>query len=243
MDPSVFSSNWTTSVSASAGRSEEEILRADGETVREFTVDEQSAGLSIGYRLTPQLNVRTRLGVSAWRVDEFTSGLDDDEIDDGSYLEPQIGVEYEKTRPIDVLLVGPSASASGRYVTLDDGWEVSARAGWAFPLFETHRVRLLGSGGYGEMPAIAETGVSARDGFRTLPYQAVTADRWASGAMFYDLPVLSADWGALVLSHYWELGTYETEIAVTTAVLRPWRWIPRVHPTGGDSCDRPRYRV
>jgi hypothetical protein len=62
------------------------------------------------------------------------------------------------------------------------------------------------------MPAIAETGVSARDGFRTLPYQAATADRWVSGAAFYDLPVISADWGALVLSHYWEVGTYETEI-------------------------------
>jgi hypothetical protein len=210
-DPSVFSSNWTASLSAAAGRSEEETLRPDGETVRAFTVNQQSAGLGIGYRLTPELNVRTRLGVSTWRVDEFTPGLDDEEIEDGSYLEPQIGVNYEKTRPIDVLLVGPSVSAAARYVTLDDGWEVSARAGWALPVFETHRVRILGSGGYGEMPAIAETGVSARDGFRTLPYQATTADRWASGSLFYDLPVMSAGWGALVLSHYWEAGAYETE--------------------------------
>jgi hypothetical protein len=43
------------------------------------------------------------------------------------------------------------------------------------------------------------------------PYNAVTADRWGSGAVLYDLPVLSGGWGALVISHYWEAGAYTND--------------------------------
>jgi hypothetical protein len=211
-DPSVFRSQFSTSLSAAIGTDDVETVRPDGEEIRSYSVDSQTAGFGVGYRLTPQLQVRTRLGVARWSIDDFDAGLDDDEIEDGSYLEPQVTLGYERTRPIDVLLVGPTASVDARWVTLEQGWEVSGRASIGVPLFQTHRVRVMTSGGYGSMPAIAESPISARDGFRTLPYQQTLADRWVSGAVFYDLPVVSADWGAFVLSHYWEGGGYDTDV-------------------------------
>lgn len=62
------------------------------------------------------------------------------------------------------------------------------------------------------MPAIAEFSTSDRDGYRTLPYQATTADTWGSAAIAYDLPIFKTSWGTGVISHYWEAGMYATEI-------------------------------
>ncbi|MFP4211502.1 MAG: hypothetical protein ACLFR8_09685 [Alkalispirochaeta sp.] len=211
-DPAIFGSRWSGTLSTAVGRSDEETLRPDGERIRAYTTDRQSAGLGIGYRIIEGLRTDARLGVTRWTVTDYSPGLDTEPLDDGSYLEPELRIEYEDTRPVDVLLVGPTAGLAARWVTIDDGWEITANAGWAVPVFTTHRLRVLASGGYGAMPVIAETPISARDGYRTLPYQATNADRWGSTAMLYDLPVVSADWGAFVLSGYWEYGAYDTEI-------------------------------
>lgn len=220
-DPSVFRSRFSSSLSAAVGADEVETVRPDGEEIRTYSIESQNVGLGVGYSLTPQLQVRTRLGAARWTIDDFDPGLDDEEIDDGTYLEPQVTLGYERTRPIDILLVGPEASIDARWITLDQGWEVSGRASLGVPVFDTHRMRFMSSGGYGSMPSIAESPISARDGFRTLPYQQTLADRWVSGAVFYDLPVVSADWGALVLSHYWEGGGYDTDVVTPQAFFGP----------------------
>lgn len=211
-DPSLFGSSWSTSISASAGKSDQEILRADGERVRKYTLAGESAGLGVGYGITQDLRISGRLGVSSRRISDFRPGLDETEIEDASLLEPQIGIGYDGTRPVDVLLVGPMVFLGASWTAPERGWNVRSDFSWGAALFGTHRIRLIGSAGYGEMPVTAEASVSARDGFRTLPYQAATADRWSGGAVLYDLPVVSADWGAFVLSHYWEGGVYETEV-------------------------------
>ena len=211
-DPSLFGSSWSASVSAAAGTGEVETLTGDETRVRAYSLTQQSAGIGIGYRLSPELRIASRLGFTAWEIADFVAGIDPQAPEEGSYLEPQISVEYDNTRPLDVLLVGPEARLAARWVTLEEGSEISGRAVWGIPLPAESRVRLIGSGGYGSMPVIAESPISSRDGYRTLPYQATRADRYGSAAVFYDLPVLSADWGALVLSHFWEGGLYETEI-------------------------------
>jgi Surface antigen variable number repeat len=212
LDPSLFGSNWSLSLSTGSGTAETENLRPDGELVRKLNLTQQNAAFGIGYRLSPEVRARMRLAVATWQIDEFTPGLDTTEIEDGNYIEPAIQLRYDATRPLDVLLVGPEAEISARGVSSQGGWEVSGRGSFSFPLFKNHRLRLAGSGGYGEMPPLAEQQISGRDGYRTLPYQAVSADRWSSAAVFYDLPVASAGWGALVLSQYWEGGIYDTEV-------------------------------
>lgn len=212
VDPSVFRSRFRSTTSASFGTSDIETVRPDDELIRSYSVEQLSAGFGLGYKLTPELTIGTRLGVARWRIDDFEPGLDTEEIDDGSYLEPEVSIEYERTRPIDVLLFGPEASIDARWLTIEGGWEIRSRTQFSVPVFETHRLRMLASGGYGSMPVIGESSVSARDGFRTLPYQKTNADEWISGALLYDFPVLSRNWGALVLSHYWEGGVYDTEV-------------------------------
>lgn len=158
----------------------------------------------MGYNFTRRFSVSGGVGYERWEI------LSGDDMEDGQLWEPEITARYDATRPVDVLRVGPSARLGARTVTYQSGWEVSANAEWAFPVATTHRVRLIGSGAVGEMPTIAEEVISG-DGYRTLPFQAVAADRWGSVSTTYDLPILSAGWGALVLSHFWELGSYTND--------------------------------
>lgn len=203
-DPSIFGSSWSASLSAGTGRNDTERLLPDETLLRSFEYDQQRLGVNLGYNITRRAKIGARLGYERW---EIISG---ESLEDVQFLEPSLSVEYDGTRPLDVLRVGPQARVSGRTVTHHSGWEVAARGEWAFPVATTHRFRLVGSGAIGEMPTVAERVISG-DGYRTLPFQAVSADTWGSTSAIYDLPLMSADWGALVLSHFWEFGGYTNE--------------------------------
>lgn len=211
VDPSVRGSRWSLSTSTSTGRDDTEALLSDGTVVRRYEFDQTSAGLGVGYRIHPDLNLRTRLGLTSFRLIDYEAGLDGLEPGDTIYLEPGIQIEYDRTVPLDVLRRGFAADAAYRYVTEENGWEFRARATYNFGIAGYQRLRLLTSGGIGAMPAIAESDISSSDGYRTVPYQATRADSWGSGAIAYDLPVLRGGWGALVLSHYWEAGTWDAD--------------------------------
>ncbi|MFW5826905.1 MAG: POTRA domain-containing protein [Alkalispirochaeta sp.] len=203
-DPSVLGSQWTTGLSAGLGRNEEERELPDGTVLRSFEYDQQRLSATVGYNFTRRFSVSGGIGYERW---ELISG---DDLEDGQLWEPAVTTRYNATRPVDVLRVGPTAQLGARTVTYQSGWEVSADAEWAVPVATTHRVRLTASGGIGDMPTVAEAVLSG-DGYRTLPFQSVAADRWGSVSTTYDLPVLSAGWGALVLSHFWELGNYTND--------------------------------
>jgi outer membrane protein assembly factor BamA len=210
-DPSVFGSSWSTSLSAATGRSGDSRERPDGVVLREYELDRRSVGFGIGYGFTPDLRVRTSVRYETWTIRTDVPRAGQTPLEDDSFFEPGVSVSWDGTRAVDVLRVGPMIAAEGRYVTLEDGWESSGFASLGIPVAETHGFRLLASGGVGDVPTLAEQTISGRDGYRTLPYNAVTADRWGSGAVLYDLPVLSGGWGALVISHYWEAGAYTND--------------------------------
>ncbi len=211
VDPAVFQSKWTTSVSANAGTGEEERLLPDEMTLREYEINSRGFGFSVGYNFTDDIAASARLDYAAWDIDRDTPAVNLESLEDGDFFQPAVEIEWDATRPIDVLRVGPRAEIDGRLVTLDSSWEMAGTLDWAFPVARTHRVRLLASGGYGDTAFLAEEIISDADGYRTLPFQTVAADRWGSVSAFYDFPVLSQDWGALVLSHFWELGMYDTD--------------------------------
>ncbi len=203
-DPAVFGSQWSASLSAGAGRNDTERLLPDDTLLRSFEYDQQRLSVSLGYNFTRRANVTAGLGYERWSI------ISGESLEDTQFLEPSLSAEYDGTRPLDVLRVGPQVRLSGRTVTYRSGWEVAARGEWALPLFSTHRLRMVGSGAIGEMPTVAERVISG-DGYRTLPFQAVSADSWGSASGIYDLPIVSAGWGALVLSHFWEFGGYTNE--------------------------------
>lgn len=207
-DPAVFGSKWSAGLNAGVGRNESERLLPDGTRLRLYEYDQQRLGVDVGYNFTRRTSVSAGLGYERWEIISGDSDLDS--FEDAQFVEPSLSVRYNGTRPIDVLRVGPRARLSARTVTYRSGWEIAAGAEWAIPVATTHRIRLVGSGAIGEMPAIAERVISG-DGYRTLPYQAVSADSWGSSSAIYDLPVVSAGWGALVLSHFWELGAYTND--------------------------------
>lgn len=211
VDPAVFGSRWTTTVSAATGLNEEIRTRPDGTLVHSYQVNEQSGGASVGYRFTPDLTVAAGMRYAQWRIETQEPGLDAETVPDGTSWEPRLTVEYDGTRIIDVLRYGPMVQGAARYVTFASGWETQAEASLALRVPSLGRLRIIGNGGIGDIHTVAETPISARDGFRTVPYQQVSADRWVSGTTFLDLPIVSRPWGALVLSHFWEAGIYGTE--------------------------------
>ncbi|MCG8480158.1 MAG: BamA/TamA family outer membrane protein [Spirochaetales bacterium] len=211
IDPAVFQSKWTTSVSANIGTSEEERLLPDETTLREYEIDSRGFGLSVGYNFTDDIAAQIGLDYGAWDIGRDEPTVDIDALDDEDFLQSGAEIEWDATRPIDVLRVGPRAEIDGRLATLDSSWEVAGTLDWAFPVVRTHRVRLLASGGYGDTAFLVEEIISDADGYRTLPFQTISADRWGSVSAFYDFPVLSQEWGALVLTHFWEAGMYDTD--------------------------------
>jgi hypothetical protein len=210
-DPAVFGSSWSTSLSASTGRADDTRERPDGVVLREYELDSRSVGFGVGYGFTPDLRVRTSLRYETWTIRSDDPRAGQVPLENDSFFEPGISIAYDGTRAIDVLRVGPMVGVEGRYVTLEEGWESTGFVSLGIPVAETHRLRFLASGGIGDVPTLAEQTISGRDGYRTLPYNAVTADRWGSGAALYDLPVVSGGWGALVISHYWEAGAYTND--------------------------------
>lgn len=220
-DPSIANSLWSGSIVGGFGTSDEKTMKPDGTLIRSFTTNYQNISLGIGYDLTPTTTLKGRIKYRQWVVEGFEAGLDTVAITDNWYMEPSLELAYDNTRLSDVLLVGTTASLSGRYVTLENGWEMSTEISWSYPVVKDHRLRLLASGGWGTMPAIAEFSTSDRDGYRTLPYQATTADKWGSASIAYDLPIFKTSWGTGVISHYWEAGMYDTETIQAQPFLGP----------------------
>lgn len=211
VDPSVRGSRWNISTNVATGRDDTEALLTDGTLVRRYEFDRNALGIGIGYKVHPDVNVRAGLGLSSIRLIDYEAGLDQSEPDDSVYLEPELRIEYDGTVPLDVLRRGPEAETAFRYVTEENGWELRGMARYNLGIAGYQRLRLMAAGGTGAMPTLAETDISSRDGFRTVPYQATRADNWGSGAVAYDLPVLRGGWGALVLSHYWEAGSWDAD--------------------------------
>ena len=195
IDPSIFQTRWSINISTSFGLLGEKRSLPDRTTLREFDYNLLRLNATVGYDITDDLTAKAGVGYQAVaiRSDRFASELQ---------------VEWDATRPIGVLRFGPTLELSGRLATHQEGREVAGSLTWGLPLFRTHRVNVLASGGYGAMPATAETVISVADGYRTLPYRSIAADRWGSVAAYYDYPFLNQRWGALVLSHFWEYGVY-----------------------------------
>lgn len=210
VDPALFQSRWTGNLSAGVGRGEDERETGAGELVRRFSALQRSIGAGIGYRLTDDLEMNARIGVQQWQeLDDAAgpAGSGGTEIPErGTVFPLELSADWDATRAVDVLRVGPEVGTRVGLVLPDRLPTAMLRASLGLSLFDGHRIRLLASGGVGDLPPLLERVVSGRDGYRTLPFGSAAADSYGSGSAIYDLPVIRGGWGALVVSHYWELG-------------------------------------
>ena len=210
-DPALAGSRWTGSIVGNIGVDDSHIRLADGTTVRSYDSRFQQVTMKLGYHLTHSWLMEGRLRWRRWEIENFTGGIDTTPIPSGMYVEPELMISFDETTPLGPLSIGTLSSLTARYNSLEHGWEASAMIDVGIPIAQRHRIRLLLSAGYGEMSIPAQRQISAQDGFRTLPYKGVTADEWASIAAYADIHAIHGSWGSLVLSHYWELGTWCTE--------------------------------
>lgn len=211
-DPSIARSRWTGSVVGNLGVDDVAIRLPDGQLVRSYTSNFRQVTVKLGYLLSKRSLVESRLRWRMWEIDDFIGGIDGTILHSGMYIEPELMFSFDDTSYIGPLSVGTFASITARYNTDGHGWEGSGTISHGMPVAKLHRARILFNAGYGQMAILGERQISAQDGFRTLPYKNVTADKWVGTALYYDLPVFGGSWGSLVLSHYWEAGTYGTEI-------------------------------
>lgn len=225
MDPSILGSPWSWRLTSGTGRTDYVHQLPDGSRLRRYTRQQHSFGTGIGYRFNREVRAGAGVRVDLRDISSFTPGLDEAEPAGGVFFEPEITAQYDGTRPRGVLRLGPEIGTRFRMVfgeadadadaeadtDTGPGWEISGQASYSVPFIPAMegRARVLISSGTGEMAPADKRGISARDGFRTLPYQRTVADRWNSAALFLELPVLSRSWGAVVLSHYWEGGAFD----------------------------------
>lgn len=210
VDPALFQSRWTGALSAGIGRGDDEWATGSDELVRSVRALRRNVGGTIGYRLTEDLEVSARMGVEQWQDLEAEIGpagsADVDLPGQGTVLPLELAVGWDGTRAVDVLRVGPEVELNVGLILPDSLPTAMLRSSMGFSLFDGHRLRVLASGGLGDLPPLLQRTISGRDGYRTLPFGSAVADTYGSGSAIYDLPVLRGGWGALVLSHYWELG-------------------------------------
>lgn len=210
-NPSIARSAWSHTLTGGFGTSDSAVYLPNGTLVRAFTSRYLNIGAGIGYSFTPQLDMSANATFRDWKIQNTETGIDSVPLTDSTYIEPEISLRYDDTRLADVLTVGTTASLSSRFLFLESGWEVSGDLSWSLAIWETQRLKFMLSGGYGEMPALAETDIDGKDGYRTLP-KSSSADRWASITTGYDLPIFRTSWGVGIIGHFWEVGMYDTDV-------------------------------
>ncbi|POQ98286.1 hypothetical protein AU468_13805 [Alkalispirochaeta sphaeroplastigenens] len=218
-DPSIAGSNWFGSFNTGLRETEEDHRLPDDTRIRDYTLKEQSLSGRLGYRFTRDIRAGAGLRLTNREISSFRGRVGAEVPEEGLFVVPSAFLDYDATRPRGVLRLGPKAGLRASLATgenhsgdIDDlGWETSARAELALPLVPSRggRLRLLLSGGIGDMPLGEQQDISARDGYRTLPYQKTVADEWAGTAIFAEVPLINRSWGAFVVSHYWEAGTFD----------------------------------
>jgi hypothetical protein len=109
----------------------------------------------------------------------------------------------------DVFQFGPTATVDVGLLIERAIPTVDASFTYAFELTPENRTRVLAAGGWGDRPLFLEMGISGRDGFRTLPFGEIRADRYGSLAVAHDLPIVRGDWGAFTVTSFFEWGAYD----------------------------------
>ncbi len=209
-DPALFDTPFKLSFSASGGAGSEERLYPDGEKSYSFDSNDAGASLGLGYQFTNRLSAALG-GRFEQRDINRLKGPDSEDLKlKQTQGEVSLSSSYDATVPYGALLKGCMVSGRAVYFLFEKTACADGQASAHIPTFWNQRLRLLGAGGGGFRPVLAEESISGRDGFRTLPFGRVSAEDYWSAAAAYDVPVFSQDWGSVVISGFYEHGWYRS---------------------------------
>ena len=99
----------------------------------------------------------------------------------------------------------PVNSNSKNYITSE------LRLDYSFKIFSYHKISASAFGFYGNMPEIAQRRIGGKQGFRTIPADIITSDKYTSGTVSYEFPLLKYSWGAVTLLAFWEQGIFKND--------------------------------
>jgi len=211
LDPAVLQTSWQFVASGGAGTEEQEVDSPDGSVEYLVSGESLSGSLGVGYRFTDAFQTGGRIRFQEYHVD----AVDGVSLETGVYTEQECVLQagYDGTTPYGSLLRGFQCNLESAYLFETAGFSHKGRAEYLLPAFNKQRLRFLLQGGYGDKPFFLEDSVSGKDGFRTLPFGKAVADDYISLSAGYDIPVLGQEWGALVLTGFYEWGWYESTLA------------------------------
>ncbi len=81
---------------------------------------------------------------------------------------------------------------------------------YSIKVFSFHRITLYTAGYYSTAPGIARKRIGGKTGFRTLPADIITTDKFATGTVSYEFPFMKYNWGAVTLLSFWEHGIFNS---------------------------------
>lgn len=139
-----------------------------------------------------------------------------DLIKDANFIFPGLMLEYDNTRQNFVFRDGFKAeSLTSSIISLDDNYDDFFRSSTKLSYSQTHnsKVNLALKGNFGlfDRPAIAEEGLSASYGTKSLPNNSVYADDWINGALVLEHTLISKHKLNPTLSYYYEGGYYNND--------------------------------
>lgn len=98
----------------------------------------------------------------------------------------------------------PVIKNSSRYYSTEMNMDYSIK------VFSFHRITLYTAGYYSNAPDIAQKRIGGKTGFRTLPADIITSDKFATGTISYEFPFMKYSWGAVTLLSFWEHGIFSS---------------------------------
>ncbi len=187
----------------------------EGNLLREYRSVEQKARLDLGYGFRNRYFFYISGGYESSSVDKkYEENLNIPE--EQKNYKAGLLFDINRLKYYEYLFYG-LAMQSGFYEHIPadkdyDGYMIwEFKMNWSFKVFSFHRLSFSASSSYGNTPVIARERIGGRDGFRTIPADIITSDKYTSGTVSYELPFLRYRWGAVTLLSFWEQGVFKND--------------------------------
>lgn len=206
-DPAILGSRYLGAVSLSVGRSEEEAVNLEEQTLAEWEADYTRSRFRFGYRFGDSLTASTFLAAQQerFRNGRLAPGAEEAE----SALYHGASISYSDQNPLRYFNAGYAVEFEGEYELLsgdDREWRVAAEFSQDFPLFQDHRLRYALRAEESDRAFWRNTRIGGIETQRTIERGSVPARRFVSGGLTYEFPVFRPDWGTFTLLGFYEGG-------------------------------------
>jgi hypothetical protein len=215
IDPSLFSTNFRLNLFLIYKSFIYQNGNLEGELLSEYKSVEKNARLDLGYGFKNRYFIYLSGGYESHHIDSsykesFNTPQSQENLKAGLLFNINRLKYYEYFFYGFVMQSGfyghiPADKNSSGYMTSE------FKMDWSFKVFSFHRISLSAFGFCGDTPPIAEKRIGGKQGFRTIPADIITSDKYASGTVSYEFPFLRYKWGAVTLLSFWEQGIFKSD--------------------------------